>query len=182
MAQHVLTGYGNPNDNAVPGQPGAHYIDLDTGKHYLYGTGDWTEGGGGGGSSINPAPLYVGSGVEASILDFTVSHVALYGSVSSGNINLSLDNIDATGATQPGSLQVISPLAGTITLVGGRGQAKVVLGAGLSISGNVISQTTGSGMVLTFTQLGVLAGASAPGAAYLLVRAEAITATTPSNV
>lgn len=179
MAQHVLTGNGSPIDNEVPGQPGAHYIDLNTGKHYLYGTDAWTEGGGGG--SIAPASHDVSDG-QTVYLEFTVSHLALYGNVASGNINLSLVNVDAIAAPAPGTLQVISPLAGTITLVGGRGQAKVVLGAGLSISGNVISQATGDGMVLTFTQLGVLTGASQNGAAYLLVRAEAITATTPSNV
>lgn len=49
MTQHVYTGRGAPS--VVDPSLGAHYLDLDSGQHFLFNGAAWQVGGGGGTSS-----------------------------------------------------------------------------------------------------------------------------------
>jgi hypothetical protein len=50
MAQHVYTGNGAP-PLTLQALPGSHYVDVATGKQYLFGSA-WVEGGGGSGGGL----------------------------------------------------------------------------------------------------------------------------------
>lgn len=95
MSIHVKTGSGVPTGYS---EPGTHYVDLDTGMHYLHGTDAWKEVGSGGGLAD---PVVVNAGdldVTPWLLDLNQSFVLLENMPGSGTAQINCNPVPAKTA------------------------------------------------------------------------------------
>jgi hypothetical protein len=96
MGIHVKTGSGAPSGR---GDPGAHYVDIDTGVHYLFGTNAWKEVGAGGGGLADPMVVNAGDLDFAPWdLDLNQSFVLLENMPGSGTALINCNPIPAKTA------------------------------------------------------------------------------------
>lgn len=179
MSVHIKTGNGSPIDNNVAGSPACHYIDLDTGDHYLFGTTDWVKQGSGGTAM---SVLTQDASTNASLtLDFTHSDVVLYNAPASGNITLDMATIDPTGGAAPIGQAEITVLSATpVAVSGGYGGAFVSAHDGITFTSDVLTPPAGAlGMVLHVKQLGTYPG---HGGNMVIIEASAFTSQTQVNM
>lgn len=182
MSIHIQTGHGSPIINSIAGTPGCHYIDLDTGDQYLFGTTDWVKQGGGGGS-VAMSVLTQDASVNASLtLDFTQSDVVLYNAPASGNISLNMATVDPIiGGTIPTGRVAVTVLSETpVQFTGGVGGAFISLHDGITFAGGILTPPAGAlGMDLRIKQLGAY---PAHAGNMTIIEASALTAQTAANV
>ena len=178
MSVHVKEGSGSPITNNVPGTPGCHYIDLDTGDHYLFGTASWQLQGGGGGISWSTAVIDA-SQTNPVPVDFTHTQLFVSSFPISNPLILNLDALDPAVGTPPvGQLEILiaenyAVQLGDATNLGG---LKVGVENGCTISGDQITPPSGGSMRLKIISTG------APSSPRLFIIATGITASTQANV
>lgn len=180
MSIHVLNGHGSPIDNNVAGTPGCHYIDLDTGDHYLFGTDTWALPGSSGGAPAMNVLTQDASANASLTLDFSHTDVVLDGVPGSGNITLDMSTIDPTsGQATTGEVDIYVLSETPVELTGGYGGSFVAVHDGITFASNVFTPPSGaSGMAFKVKQLG--AGGSSGHT--LMIEASAFTWLSQVNV
>lgn len=157
MSIHIKTGNGSPTINNIAGTPGCHYIDLDTGDHYLYGTNQWASIGAPA-MSVLKQDASVNAGL---VLDFNHTDFLLYNAPASGAISLDLSGIDPVINPPTGAANIMVLSATPVEIINSSYGAYVAFHDGITFNANTLTPPSGAlGMLLHVKQMGLIPAAS----------------------